>query len=66
MMKKENDVSEKWNVELKKTVLPLISDTDKIVLKYGKPHKSIMMSGREFYQEIEWEQIPEYRRSELS
>lgn len=64
-MKKENEALENGNVELKKSVLPMVLDTDKIVMKYGKPHKAVMMSGREFYEEIEWEQIPKYRHAEL-
>ncbi|PFU53195.1 hypothetical protein COK85_27130 [Bacillus thuringiensis] len=60
-----NDVSKKENVELEKEVLPMISDTDKIVMKYGKPHKAVMIGRREFYEEIEWEQIPEPRYSLL-
>ncbi|WP_239661658.1 hypothetical protein [Bacillus cereus] len=43
----------------------MILDTDKIVMKYGKPHKAVMIGIREFYEEIEWEQIPEPRYSLL-
>ncbi|WP_255290681.1 MULTISPECIES: hypothetical protein [Bacillus cereus group] len=43
----------------------MISDTDKIVMKYGKPYKTVMIGRREFYEEIEWEQIPEPRYSLL-
>ncbi|MBJ3787234.1 hypothetical protein DN399_27950 (plasmid) [Bacillus sp. AR4-2] len=60
-----NDISKKESVESEKEVLPMISDTDKIVMKYGKPHKAVMIGIREFYEEIEWEQIPEPRYSLL-
>lgn len=50
---------------MSKEVLPMISDEDKILMKYGKPHKAIIRGGRMFYEEIKWEQIPEHRRSEL-
>ncbi|MED3312189.1 hypothetical protein P4436_15395 [Bacillus thuringiensis] len=45
--------------------LPMITDDVKIVMKEGKPCKVISKIGREIYQEIEWEQIPEHRRKEL-
>ncbi|EJQ19562.1 hypothetical protein CN266_04665 [Bacillus cereus] len=45
--------------------LPMITDDVKIVMKEGKPCKVISKIGRELYQEIEWEQIPEHRRKEL-
>ncbi|PGX11841.1 hypothetical protein [Bacillus sp. AFS033286] len=45
--------------------LPMISDEDRIVLKYGDPHKVVMKVGKPYYEPIEWEQIPEHRHSEL-
>lgn len=45
--------------------LPMITDDVKIIMKEGKPCKVISKIGREIYQEIEWEQIPEHRRKEL-
>jgi len=45
--------------------LPMISEEDKIVMKYGKPHKVVIERGRPMYDELEWEQVPEHRRSEL-
>ncbi|EEL25732.1 hypothetical protein bcere0018_53320 [Bacillus cereus Rock1-15] len=45
--------------------LPMITDDVKIVMKEGKPCKVMSKIGREIYQEIEWEQIPEHRRKEL-
>ncbi|MBH0322825.1 hypothetical protein [Bacillus cereus] len=45
--------------------LPIITDDVKIVMKEGRPCKVISKIGREIYQEIEWEQIPEHRRKEL-
>ncbi|MHA4090900.1 hypothetical protein ACX16A_27190 [Bacillus cereus] len=63
--KNGNDISKEESVEFEKEALPMISDTDKIVMKYGKPHKAVMIGIREFYEEIEWEQIPEPRYSLL-
>lgn len=48
-----------------KKSLPMITDDVKIVMKEGRPCKVISKIGREIYQEIEWEQIPEHRRKEL-
>ncbi|PFE70785.1 hypothetical protein CN316_11455 [Bacillus cereus] len=45
--------------------LPMISNEDRIVLKYGEPHKVVMKVGKPYYEPIEWEQIPEHRHSEL-
>ncbi|EJQ36014.1 hypothetical protein IEE_05490 [Bacillus cereus BAG5X1-1] len=45
--------------------LPMISDEDRIVLKYGDPHKVVMKVGKPYYEPIEWEQIPEHRHSQL-
>ncbi|ARO21795.1 hypothetical protein B2J90_30860 (plasmid) [Bacillus tropicus] len=49
-----------------KKTLPLITDDVQIVMKKGKPHKAISRLGQTMYEEIEWEQIPEHRRKELT
>jgi hypothetical protein len=46
--------------------IPLISDEDKITLRNGIPHKSVWIDGREYFDEISWDQIPEHRMSELA
>ncbi|HDX9701779.1 TPA: hypothetical protein ROY42_005703 [Bacillus thuringiensis] len=46
--------------------LPMITDDVQIVMKKGKPHKAISRLGQTMYEEIEWQQIPEHRRNELS
>jgi hypothetical protein len=46
--------------------IPLISDKDKITLRNGIPHKSVWIDGREYFDEISWDQIPEHRMSELA
>ncbi|MEK5251751.1 MULTISPECIES: hypothetical protein [Bacillus] len=49
-----------------KKTLPMITDDVQIVMKKGKPHKAISRLGQTMYEEIEWEQIPEHRRKELT
>lgn len=49
-----------------KKTLPMITDDVQIVMKKGKPHKAISRLGQTMYEEIEWEQIPEHRRNELT
>ncbi|MGE6592258.1 hypothetical protein ACQKFU_22355 [Bacillus mycoides] len=49
-----------------KKTLPIITDDVQIVMKKGKPHKAISRLGQTMYEEIEWEQIPEHRRKELT
>ncbi|EOP20052.1 hypothetical protein [Bacillus toyonensis] len=49
-----------------KKTLPMITDDVQIVMKKGKPHKEISRLGQTMYEEIEWEQIPEHRRKELT
>ncbi|KMP96105.1 hypothetical protein [Bacillus cereus] len=49
-----------------KKTLPMITDDVQIVMKKGKPHKAISRLGQTMYEEIEWEQIPERRRKELT
>lgn len=49
-----------------KKTLPMITDDVQIVIKKGKPHKAISRLGQTMYEEIEWEQIPEHRRNELT
>ncbi|MGH0488305.1 hypothetical protein ACQVPJ_28700 [Bacillus mycoides] len=49
-----------------KKTLPMIMDDVQIVMKKGKPHKAISRLGQTMYEEIEWEQIPEHRRKELT
>ncbi|QWI25543.1 hypothetical protein EXW34_30625 (plasmid) [Bacillus mycoides] len=49
-----------------KKILPMITDDVQIVMKKGKPHKAISRLGQTMYEEIEWEQIPEHRRKELT
>lgn len=49
-----------------KKTLPMIKDDVQIVMKKGKPHKEISRLGQTMYEEIEWEQIPEHRRKELT
>uniref|UniRef100_UPI003F498BAF hypothetical protein n=1 Tax=Bacillus multifaciens TaxID=3068506 RepID=UPI003F498BAF len=46
--------------------IPLISDEDKITLRNGIPHKSVWIDGKEYFDEISWDQIPEHRMSELA
>ncbi|MBY0133395.1 hypothetical protein H0177_24425 [Bacillus cereus] len=46
--------------------LPMITDDVQIFMKKGKPHKAISRLGQTMYEEIEWEQIPEHRRKELT
>lgn len=48
-----------------KNELQLISDEDKITLRGGVPHKSVWIDGKEYFDEISWDQIPEHRMSEL-
>lgn len=49
-----------------KNDLRLISDEDKITLRNGIPHKSVWIEGKEYFDEISWEQIPEHRMYDLS
>ncbi|MEW9596348.1 hypothetical protein U9R71_23375 [Bacillus toyonensis] len=49
-----------------KKTSPMITDDVQIVMKKGKPHKAISRLGQTMYEEIEWEQIPEHRRKELT
>lgn len=49
-----------------KKTLPMITDDVQIVMKKGKPHKAISRLGQTMYEKIEWEQIPEHRRKELT
>ncbi|MGI8362904.1 hypothetical protein [Bacillus cereus] len=49
-----------------KKTLRMITDDVQIVMKKGKPHKAISRLGQTMYEEIEWEQIPEHRRKELT
>ncbi|HDR7449450.1 TPA: hypothetical protein QCX35_005666 [Bacillus toyonensis] len=49
-----------------KKTLPMITDDVQVVMKKGKPHKVISRLGQTMYEEIEWEQIPEHRRKELT
>lgn len=48
-----------------KNELQLISDEDKITLRGGVPHKSVWIDGKEYFDEISWDQIPEHKMSEL-
>ncbi|EJQ43593.1 hypothetical protein IEQ_04921 [Bacillus cereus BAG6X1-2] len=48
-----------------KNELQLISDEDKITLINGVPHKSVWYDGKEYFDDISWDQIPEHRISEL-
>ncbi|HDR7321059.1 TPA: hypothetical protein QCX23_002943 [Bacillus toyonensis] len=49
-----------------KKTLQMITDDVQIVMKKGKPHKAISRLGQTMYEEIEWEQISEHRRKELT
>ncbi|MBE7106133.1 hypothetical protein FT637_24930 [Bacillus cereus] len=62
---KEEEVFNSIPTESKGSI-PLISDEDKITLRNGIPHKSVWIDGREYFDEISWDQIPEHRMSELA
>ena len=62
--KSEEEVIHSVPIETKNES-PMISDEDKITLLNGVPHKSVWYDGKEYFDEITWDQIPEHRMSEL-
>ncbi|OSY04326.1 hypothetical protein S2E19_01660 [Bacillus mycoides] len=66
MQEHNNIQSEAKTPSFAKKTLPMITDDVQIVMKKGKPHKAISRLGQTMYEEIEWEQIPEHRRKELT
>ncbi|HDR7594786.1 TPA: hypothetical protein QCX59_003980 [Bacillus mycoides] len=66
MQEQESIQREVQTPSFAKKTLPMITDNVQIVMKKGKPHKAISRLGQTMYEEIEWEQIPEHRRKELT
>ncbi|PGE16356.1 hypothetical protein COM64_20610 [Bacillus toyonensis] len=66
MQEQEHIQREVKTLSFAKKTLPMITDDVQIVMKKGKPHKAISRLGQTMYEEIEWEQIPEHRRKELT
>ncbi|MBH0357754.1 hypothetical protein [Bacillus toyonensis] len=66
MQEQEHIQREVKTPSVAKKTLPMITDDVQIVMKKGKPHKAISRLGQTMYEEIEWEQIPEHRRKELT
>ncbi|QWI47352.1 hypothetical protein [Bacillus mycoides] len=66
MQEQEHIQREVKTPSVAKKTLPMIMDDVQIVMKKGKPHKAISRLGQTMYEEIEWEQIPEHRRKELT
>lgn len=46
--------------------IKMVSDDEEIVMKDGKPCRIVTVGVKRYPQIIDWEQIPEHRRSELS
>ncbi|OTY39858.1 hypothetical protein BK745_14300 [Bacillus thuringiensis serovar alesti] len=65
VMKNGDAVLKKESVEPKKSVLPMISDTDNIMLFDGEPYKVDFINGQYIKTKIAWEQIPKHRHTEL-